>query len=265
MEAPPSAVDGHHQATQLMIMHPICFRFEYIMVEDFKGYTGEYEPMFYNYLIPLNSLDEGLYALACEEDVRFLATLVRRTQFRATLEDITDEPAGSIAVNRIEKMLLLTWNESSETTKKPVCDSVTPSSLPQHDSKLDGEVGFVDVARSGVDSSGLSHDESFGVDDLDLNLNEPVNLNVSQVETQSELPVSEEPYVGHTQKLILAEVSTQEPIVAEVSTQELIVAKFSTKAPIVEEEDESAPTDGQFFYDDEGIDTAYETEYDLRN
>ncbi|GKC20025.1 hypothetical protein Tco_1022175, partial [Tanacetum coccineum] len=95
------------------------------------------------------------------------------------------------------------------------------------------EAGFADVAGSGVDSSGLSHDGSFGV--------EP----------------------------ILAEVSTQEPIIAEVSTQEPIVTEVSTKAPIVEEgngqEDESAPTDGQFFYDDEGIDTAYETKYDVQS
>ncbi|GKD47348.1 hypothetical protein Tco_1271993 [Tanacetum coccineum] len=363
------------------------------------GYTGESEPMFYNYLRPLTSLDEGLYALACEEDVRCLATLVRSFKlievyiehgvtvldsylrapwFRATLEDINDEPAGSIAANRTKKMLLLTWHESSETTKESVCASVTPSSLPQHDSstpckdsvcesitprgmldciltpptnesvitytqlsgvhgvdtqshvlpiiqsqfsdinmsfvsqqatasqviddvmrqlsfdetELNGEAGFADVAGSGVDSSGLSHDESFGVDDLDLNLNEPVNLNVSQVETQSELPVSEEPDVGPTQEPILAEVSTHEPIMAEVSTQEPIVAEVSTEAPIVEDvrtqefsvedyvsfgedgedveqdngqEDESAPTDGQFFYDDEGIDTTYETEYDVQS
>ncbi|GJU90391.1 putative transposase, mutator type, MULE transposase domain protein [Tanacetum coccineum] len=370
------------------------------------GYTGESEPLFYNYLRPLTSLDEELYALACEEDVRCLATLVRSfklievyiehgvtvldsylraPRFRATLEDITDEPAGSIVANRTEKMLLLTWHESSETTKEPVCDSVTPSSLLQHDSstpckdsvcesitprcmpdciltpstdesvitytqlsgvhgvdtqshvlptiqsqfsdinlsfvsqqatasqvindvmrqlsfdetELDGEAGFADVAGSGVDNSGLSHDESFGVDDLDLNLNEEpdVNLNVSQVETQSELPVFEEPDVGHTQEPILAEVSTQEPIVAEVITQEPIVAEVSTEAPIVEEvgtqefsvedviiedyvssgedgedveqgngqEDESAPTDRQFFYDDEGIDTTYETEYDVQS
>ncbi|GKA33779.1 hypothetical protein Tco_0720208 [Tanacetum coccineum] len=119
------------------------------------GYTGESEPMFYNYLRPLTSLDKGLYDLACEEDVRCLATIVRSfkliefyiehgvtvldsylraPRFRATLEDITDEPAGSIVANRTEKMLLLTWHESSETTKEPVCDSVTPSSLPQHDS-----------------------------------------------------------------------------------------------------------------------------------
>ncbi|GKD93493.1 heat stress transcription factor B-4-like protein, partial [Tanacetum coccineum] len=297
------------------------------------GYTGESEPMFYNYLRPLTSLDEGLYALACEEDVRCLATLVRSfklievyiehgvivldsylraPRFRATLEDIIDEPAGSIVANRTEKMLLLTWHESSETTKELVCDSFTPSSLSQHDSstlckdsvcesitprcmpdciltpptdesvityaqlsgvhgvdtqshvlptiqsqfsdinlsfvsqqatanqviddvmrqlsfyetELDEEAGFADVTGSGMDSSRLSHDESFGVDDLDLNLNEKpdVNLNVSQV-------------------------ITQEPIVAEGNGQE----------------DESAPTDGQFFYDDEGIDIAYETKYDLQS
>ncbi|GJZ35164.1 hypothetical protein Tco_0580981 [Tanacetum coccineum] len=76
------------------------------------GYTGKSEPMFYNYLKPLTSLDEGLYALACEEDVRCLGTLVksfklievciehgvtaldsylRAPRFRATLEEITDD------------------------------------------------------------------------------------------------------------------------------------------------------------------------------
>ncbi|GJV98596.1 hypothetical protein Tco_1553848 [Tanacetum coccineum] len=233
------------------------------------GYTGESEPMFYNYLRPLTSLDEGLYALACEEDVRCLATLVRSFKLIEV----------ALQQTRTEKKLLLTWHESSETTKEPVCDSVTPSSLPQHDSstpckdsvfntqshvlptiqsqfsdinlsfvsqqatasqgiddvmrqlsfdetELDGEAGFADVAGSGVDSSGLSHDESFGVDDLDLNLNEPVNLNVSQVETQSELPVSEEPDVGPTQEPILAEVSTQEPIVAEVKHSRTNYGKF---------------------------------------
>nr|GEV59851.1 hypothetical protein [Tanacetum cinerariifolium] len=115
-------------------------------------------------------------------------------------------------------------HESSETSKEPVCDYVTPSSLPQHDSstpydvmrklsldeaKLDREAGFANVEGSGMDSSGLRHDESFGVDDLDLKLNEPVNLNVHQLETQYELPVSEEPDVGRTQEPILAEVSTE--------------------------------------------------------
>nr|GFD36442.1 hypothetical protein [Tanacetum cinerariifolium] len=82
--------------------------------------------------------------------------------------------------------------------------------------ELDGEAGFADVAASGMDNSGLSHDESFGVDDLDLNLNEEpyVNLNVSQVKTQFKVPVFEEPDVGRTQEPILAKVSIQEPIEA---------------------------------------------------
>ncbi|GKD62201.1 hypothetical protein Tco_1299710, partial [Tanacetum coccineum] len=124
MEAPQknsgraSPINSSKISKRLMIMHPICFRFEYIMVENFKGiqaecYTGKSEPMFYNYLRPLTTLDEGLYALACEEDVCCLATLVRSfklievyiehgvttldshlraPRFRATLEEITDEP-----------------------------------------------------------------------------------------------------------------------------------------------------------------------------
>nr|GEY35522.1 putative reverse transcriptase domain, ribonuclease H-like domain protein [Tanacetum cinerariifolium] len=44
---------------------------------------------------------------------------------------------------------------------------------------------------SGIDSSGLSHDESFGVVDLDLNINLTIDLNVFQTETQVEVPVSE--------------------------------------------------------------------------
>ncbi|GKD67513.1 hypothetical protein Tco_1309621 [Tanacetum coccineum] len=189
------------------------------------GYTGKSEPMFYNYLRPLTSLDEGLYALSCEEDVRCLATLVRSFK----LIEVYKEHG----VTALDSYLKAPY----ETTKEHVCDSVTPSSLPQHDSstpckdsicesitpsivsqqaiasqviddvmrqlpfdeiELDEEAGFVDVAGGGVYSSGLSHDESCGVDGMDLNLNEPVNLNVSQVKTQSKLPVSEEPDVGRT-------------------------------------------------------------------
>ncbi|GJV04721.1 hypothetical protein Tco_1338290 [Tanacetum coccineum] len=242
----------------------------------------------------------GLYALACEEDVRCLATLVRSfklievyiehgvtvldsylraPRFRATLEDITDEPACSIAANRTEKMLLLTCMSlvnllrnllmtllhlalyhnmiqvpllsgvhgvdtqshvlptiqsqfsdinmsfiSQQATASQVIDDVMRQ-LSFDETELDRDAGFADVARSGMDSSGLSHDESFRVDDLDLNLNKDpyVNLNVSQVETQFELPMSEEPDVGHTQEPILAEVSTKAPIVEEVGTQEFNV------------------------------------------
>ncbi|GJR21869.1 hypothetical protein Tco_0970396 [Tanacetum coccineum] len=95
--------------------------------------TGESKPLFYNYLRPLTSLDEGLYALACEENVHCLATLVRSFKlievyiehgvtalysylrapwFRATIEELTDEP-GSIASNRTEKLCPLQGSPGS--------------------------------------------------------------------------------------------------------------------------------------------------------
>nr|GFA64116.1 hypothetical protein [Tanacetum cinerariifolium] len=147
-------------------MHPICFRFEYIMVENFKGYTGKSEPMFYSHLRPFTSLDEGC-----------MLWLARRMF-------VIDDAMRQLSFDETE---------------------------------LDGEAGFAYAARSSVDSSGLSHDESFGVDDLDLNINEPVNLYVSQ-----------------------------EPIVVEVSTEGN------------GQKDKSAPTD-------EGIDTTYETEYNVQS
>ncbi|GJT44201.1 putative transposase, mutator type, MULE transposase domain protein [Tanacetum coccineum] len=266
------------------------------------GYTCESEPLLHNYLRPVTILDEGLYVLACEEDVRCLATLVRNfklievyiehgvttlntyiraPRFRATIKEVTNEP-GNIAPieHRSEKMLFLTWHDSSEPTKEPVCESVRPRCLPHYmlTSPSDESVitytqlSFDDVAWSGVKSYGLSHDESFGVDDLDLNLNEPVDLNVSQIETQSELPVSEELDVVRSRELIVAEVRTQEPVMEEVRTRELImedviVEYYVTSGEDVEHgnchEDESTPSDGQFFYDDEGIDIAYETKYDV--
>ncbi|GKD39326.1 hypothetical protein Tco_1259533, partial [Tanacetum coccineum] len=261
--------------------------------------------------LPLTSLDERLYSLACEEDIHCLATLVRSfklikvyiehdvtavdsdrrpTRVRATIEDITDEPSSITAIkHKSRKMLLLTWHDSSEPTKELVYDSVTPRSLPQHDSstpckdsicesitprcmphfmltpptdesvvedvmrklpfektKLDGEAGFGDVTCSGIDSYGLSHDESFVVDDLDLNLNEPI---VEEVRTQ-------EP--------IVKEVRTQEPIVEEVIVEDYV--SFGEDAEQGNgKEDESAPSDGQFFYDVEGIYSAYETQYDVQS
>ncbi|GJX53676.1 hypothetical protein Tco_0282045 [Tanacetum coccineum] len=299
------------------------------------GYIGESKPLFYNNLRPLTSLDEGLYALAYEEDVNCLATLVRSfklievyiehgvtavdsytrlpPRFRATtIEEITDV---SSSIEHRSKNMLLTWHDSSEPTKESVFDYVTPRSLPQHDSSTpckdfvsksvtprcmphcmltpttdefvmtytqlssvhgvdtqdhvlltiqskfnDINLSFVSqqatpsqalviVVGSGIESYGLSYDENFGVEDLDLNLNEPVDLNVSQIEIQAQLPVFEEPYVGRTQEPIMEEVRTQKPNVEEVRTQE----------------DESAPSDGHFFYDVEGINTVYKSQYDVRS
>ncbi|GJV63310.1 hypothetical protein Tco_1474138 [Tanacetum coccineum] len=106
---------------------------------------------------------------------------------------------------------------------------------------LHREAGFADVVRSGVD-----------------------------IEIQSELLVSEEPDIGRTQKPILVEVSTQEPIMAEeFSVEDVVLEDYVSSGEDVEhyngEFDESAPSDGQFFFDDEGIDTTYETEYDVQS
>ncbi|GJV33825.1 hypothetical protein Tco_1394225 [Tanacetum coccineum] len=304
MEAPQKTVDRHHPSNsskisnRLMIMHPICFRFEYIMVENFKGIQAECEsePLFYNYLRPLTSLDEGLYALSCEEDVHCLATLVRSfklievyiehgvtaldcyirpPRFRATIEDISDEP-GSIAANITEKMLLFASHEYMNQLRNLfvtlshlafchnmiqvhlVIDDVMRQ-LSFEEIELDEEAGFADVVRSGVKSYGLSHDESFRVDDLELNLNKLVNLNVSQIETQSKLHVSEEPDVP-----IVEEVGTQEFTMEDVILEDYVSSREDAEQ-CNGQEDESAPSDGQFFYDDEGIDTAYETEYDVQS
>ncbi|GJS53452.1 hypothetical protein Tco_0626814 [Tanacetum coccineum] len=162
----------------------------------------------------------------------------------------------------------LPQHDSSTLCKVSVCDSITPRCMPNciltpptdesvvtyaqlsgvhgviddvirqlsfEETELDGEAGFADVAGSGVESSRLSHDESFGVDDLDFNLNKPVNLNGSQIETQSKLFVFEEPDVGRSHEPIVVEVSTQEPIVAEVRNQIPIVEEVGTQEFTVED------------------------------
>ncbi|GJS58106.1 heat stress transcription factor B-4-like protein [Tanacetum coccineum] len=61
-------------------------------------------------------------------------------------------------------------------------------------------------------------------------------------------------------------VSTQVPIVAEVSIRTNCGEDDEEDAEQGNgQEDESAPTDGQFFYNDEGIDTVYATEYDVQS
>ncbi|GKA44694.1 hypothetical protein Tco_0737490 [Tanacetum coccineum] len=196
------------------------------------GYAGKFEPMFYNYLRPLTSLDKGLYTLACEEDIRCLATLVRSfklievyikhgvtaldsylraPRFRATLEEITDE-FGNIAETKLKNVVgfdtqshvLLTIQSQfsdinlsfvlQQTTASHVIDDLMRQ-LSFDKTKLDGEIGFANVVGSDV---------------------------------------------GRTQEPILAEVSTQEPIMAEVNTQEPIVAEVSTEVPIVEESSKDA-------------------------
>ncbi|GKE10166.1 hypothetical protein Tco_1413717, partial [Tanacetum coccineum] len=105
---------------------------------------------------------------------------------------------------------------SQQLTASHVIEDVM-SQLSFEETKLDGEAGFCDVVSSGIDSFRLSHDESFGVDNLDLNLNVTVDLNVSQTETQAELPMSEVPVskdadVGRTKVIVEDYVSSKEDV-----------------------------------------------------
>ncbi|GKA32589.1 hypothetical protein Tco_0718956, partial [Tanacetum coccineum] len=189
-------------------------------------------------------LDEGLYALACEEDVHCLDTLVRSfklvevyinhgfivvnsyqrppLQVMATLEDIS-EP-GTSHEYRSDKMLLLTWHNSSTPGKDSVCESIIPRCMPH---------------GSGIDSSGLSHDESFRVDNLDLNEAEV---------GRTEVPVSKE--AGRIEEHVV-----EQDIVKEV-------IDGSYEEDVEHGNDQEAievPSDEQVDYDVEGIDSAYET------
>ncbi|GJZ26075.1 hypothetical protein Tco_0570328 [Tanacetum coccineum] len=244
------------------------------------GYCGKSEPMFYNYLKSLTSLDEGLYALACEEDVRFLCTFFRSF-----------------------KLI-----ESSETTKEPVCESVTPSSLPQHDSSTPCKDSICEsitprcmpdcILTPPTDESVITYTQYSGIHGVDTQSHvlptiqsqfSDINLSfVSQQATASQViddvmrqlsfdetgldgeagfadvagggVDSSGLNVDRTQKPILSEVSTQEPIVTEVCNEVPIVEEVGTQDFSVED----VVVEDYFFYDDEGIDTAYETEYDVQ-
>ncbi|GKC82671.1 hypothetical protein Tco_1138388 [Tanacetum coccineum] len=142
---------------------------------------------------------------------------------------------------------------SQQTTPSQVIKDVTRQ-LSFEETELDGEAGFGDVVGSGIESYGLSYDENFGVEDLDLKLNEPVDLNVSQIEIQAQLHVFEEPYVGRTQEPIMEEVRTQEPNAEEVRTQVPILEEVIVEDYLSYREDV-----------EHGINTVYESQYDVRS
>nr|GEX89589.1 hypothetical protein [Tanacetum cinerariifolium] len=160
------------------------------------GYTGEFEPMYYNYLRLLSTLDEGLYALACSE----------------------------------------------------------------------------------IYSYGLSRDESFRVDKLDLNVNLTGDLNVSQTETQAEVSVFEEADVGRIECNLLSSgislpqqgelffIEIEEHIIEHVIVEEVIDG--SSEEDVEQgngQEAVKAHSDEQVDYDVEGIDSAYETQYHVES
>ncbi|GJY71261.1 heat stress transcription factor B-4-like protein, partial [Tanacetum coccineum] len=120
----------------------------------------------------------------------------------------------------------------------------------------------------------LSHDESFRVDDFDLNLNSTFDLNVSQAKTQEEVPVSEVPndhvvngsYTYVDVELAVDVVRIEEHVVEQVRVDEVVdgsgeevvvhgigekAVKYGNGHEVVEE------TSGkQVEYDVDGIDSA---------
>ncbi|GJY22255.1 hypothetical protein Tco_0394821 [Tanacetum coccineum] len=121
----------------------------------------------------------------------------------------------------------------------------------------------------------LFHNESFRVDDLDLDLNLTLDLNVSQIKTQEEVPVSEVPnkehVVVHVRVVDVVDGSGEEAVVhdsdeeaVEQGTGEEAVEQGNGEEAIEQGNGEEVvkETSGeQVEYDVVGIDSAYETQY----
>nr|GEY95422.1 hypothetical protein [Tanacetum cinerariifolium] len=121
------------------------------------GYTGKSKPIFYNYLKPLTSLDEGLYALACEEDVRCMGTFVRSFKLikQATASHVIDDVMRQLSFDETE---------------------------------LDGEAGFADVAEGGC---GQFREPGVGRTHEPI-LSEVSNQEPIMAEVSNEVPIEEE-------------------------------------------------------------------------
>ncbi|GKD45422.1 hypothetical protein Tco_1270067 [Tanacetum coccineum] len=143
------------------------------------GYTVEFEPLFYNYIGPLSSLDEELYPLVCDEDYTIVnsycklllkATTTSTPAKDSVCDSVTPRcmPHGLLTPPTNESVITYTQLSSVQglDTQDHVIDDVMRR-LSFNEIELDEEAGFGDVAGSSMDSFGLSHDESFGVDDLD--------------------------------------------------------------------------------------------------
>nr|GEW14291.1 putative reverse transcriptase domain-containing protein [Tanacetum cinerariifolium] len=164
-------------------------------------------------------------------------------------------------------MLLLTWNEYSEPTKEPVCDSITTSSLPQHDSstpckdtvfKSNKPRCMPDcMLTPHTDESVITHTQLSGVQGVETQSHVFIkiqlqfsDINLSFILQQAS--ASQEPNVARPYEPIVTEVSTQESIMEEVRTQETTIEDVILK-------------DYVSFGEDAEYDTKYETEYDVQS
>ncbi|GJS69408.1 hypothetical protein Tco_0702249 [Tanacetum coccineum] len=204
--------------------------------------------------LPLTTLDKGLYALACEEDVHCLAT--------ATIEDITELGSSAAIEHKSEKILLLTWHDSSAPTKEFVCDFVTPRSLPQHDSSTPYKNSLSGVQGVDIQDNVVPTIQS-QFSDINLSF-------VSQQATASNVIE----YVMRQLSFEKTEVDGEagfSDVAVELPVYEVPVFEEAnvgrTEVPVSKESDEAveAPNDEQFFHDVEGVDSAYETQYDVES
>ncbi|GJR16866.1 hypothetical protein Tco_0965393 [Tanacetum coccineum] len=240
------------------------------------GYTCEFEPLFYNYLRPLSSLDEGLYPLACEEYVSCLDTV------RATTKDIS-QPSTSATIEYRSDKMLLTWHDSSTPAKDFVCNSVTPRSMPQHDSsthtdesvitytQLSGVLGLdtQDHALPTIHSQFSAINLSFNSVESTANqlmtwtqTNLTLDLNVTQTETHKEVHVSEVPVSEVPNDHVVNESDTHVDVESAVvvgRTEEHVLEQGNGQEAVEETSGE------QVDYDVDEIDSAYETQYNVES
>ncbi|GJS90532.1 serine/threonine-protein kinase ATR [Tanacetum coccineum] len=151
--------------------------------------------------------------------------------------------------------------------------------LSLEETKLDVEVGFGDVTGSGIYSSSLSHDESFGVDDLDLNVNLTLDLNVPQTETQEEALMSDVPNdhvvneldtyvdveptvdVGRTEEYVVEHVKVHE-VVDGSADEDVVHGSAEEDVEQCNGQEAVGETNGeQVDYDVDRIDSTYQTQY----
>ncbi|GJW82459.1 hypothetical protein Tco_0146434 [Tanacetum coccineum] len=138
------------------------------------------------------------------------------------------------------------------------------------ETKVDGVAGFSDVESSGIDSYGLSHDESFTVDDLDLKVILTVDLNVPQSETQEDVLVFKDPMFEVPNDHVVNESDThgdvergvdvgrtEENIVEQVRVEEVLDGSF--------EKDVVHGIGEEVDYDVDRMDNAYEAQYHVES
>ena len=99
------------------------------------GYTGKNEPLFYHYLSPMSTLDDGLFPLSSDDDVRCLSYLVDGFKLievyiehgccrviskpRAIIEELGSSPPRASKVSKPGQLLSLTFPENTDDFALP--------------------------------------------------------------------------------------------------------------------------------------------------